>query len=82
MPKTLVVDNETDERIIRKTFYRLWGELPREVGIDREDRISTYYSRRHFFTTSRLYQGVGVFLLSELMGCSVKFIRPTAKVVF
>ena len=54
-----------------------FNSLMSQCGIERENRQGnlTWYSCRHFYATSRITEGVDVYLLSEQMGTSVQMIE-------
>lgn len=69
------VDNDTGKELSKKVYYKLWDEIIRETGLKDSEKNYTYYCLRHTFATWRINANVNVFDLSQILGCSVKFIE-------
>jgi integrase len=69
------VNNETGAQTSRAVYYKNWNYLVRETGLDNHRTDTTFYCFRHTYASWRVMAGVDVFLLSKMMGCSVKYIE-------
>jgi len=64
-------DNETGKPINKARLYKYWREILEQTGLSNSNPKPVYYSLRHTYATWRLYAGVDVFTLSQLMGTSI-----------
>ncbi|VAW78609.1 hypothetical protein MNBD_GAMMA12-3168 [hydrothermal vent metagenome] len=70
-----VFANDSAEKIESDIYFKLWQEVLVGAGLKQAERQYEYCSLRYSYANWRLYAGVDVDLISQVMGITVETIR-------